>query len=150
MKLAFRKFWHGGVFDWLVALWTWSKYSHVELILDVVEGTTGQMFSSSYADDGVRFILRGSRKAPDYDYVDIPISEDERHTIFINAINELGKNYDLLGVFRFVIPLIHDDANDWFCSEICTYLLKSIGKLPHVTPNKVTPKELYQLVTGSK
>jgi hypothetical protein len=112
MKVAFYKGTRSGIaaiYSIGVRLWTQSKYSHCELIF-----SDGMAASSSFSDGGVRF------KMIDFDSEKWDIFEMPDH-LEENArqwfIDHEGLKYDLLGNVRFIIGLVRNSNNRWFCSE---------------------------------
>lgn len=144
MKLLFEK--PQDVEDRSIALWTGGPYCHVEIVFD---GGT-RMFSSSAEDGGVRWIDYGGAHFGWYDAVELPAVDPLIVAPVIAWANtQLGMAYDYNGVFAFVCPIIHDDASDWYCSEIVCECLIRLGLLPAGTSNKISPNELYKLMNNA-
>lgn len=126
MQLAFYKD-KGNFYDFVVRLFTLSKYSHCELVID------GISYSSSPRDNGVR------SKVIDFNpehWDIIEVNADKQKALdFFNK--ELGKKYDWRGAIKSVVPfLIKNDPNRWFCSEICAEAL-GIEDSEYITPVKL-------------
>lgn len=62
------------------------------------------------------------------------------------AAPELGAPYDYAGVIRFLVPLIHQDPNRWFCSEICCAALQQVGLFADVEAWRVSPNKLAKML----
>lgn len=98
------------IFHYVVCVWTLSRYSHCELVID------GWAYSSSSRDGGVR------KKKIDFnsghwDLVPLPYLDAE----YVLNFYEKTRNhkYDYLGLFGFVLPFIPHSTGRWFCSEWC-------------------------------
>lgn len=106
------------VTHWLTCLWTFSKYSHCEIVID------GYGYSSSGRDGGVR------KKLIDWDsgkWDMIPLPDlDVDYVLNFYALTE-NDDYDYRGLAWFVIPAVHDHKTRWFCSEwvACAFKLKN-------------------------
>ena len=139
MKLAFYKG-NKTIFDKITTWRTGGSHSHVELVF-----STGESFSSSQWDGGVRF------KKIEYDTLKWDILE-----LFTNQYSEKvilewcktqnGKNYDWRGVLGIFIGKKEDDPDKWFCSEICTKALQQVGLLTHLVPCYTSPETLWNSV----
>jgi len=92
-------------------LWTWSKYSHSELLID------GVCWSSSARDKGVRkkVIDLDSGKWDVFQLTDNPIIKDKALSWFIR---HEGKSYDYRNILRFIVPVGHN-KDHWVCYEAC-------------------------------
>lgn len=122
---------------WCVCLFTWSPYSHVELVID------GRCFSASSRDGGVRGkeIDLGSGH---WDVVDLPqryqLRQAQAKAWF--AAHD-GQNYDWLGVARLFIllwwlPVRHGHH---FCSKA---IAAALG-VPR--PEEFSPQMLLEYLT---
>lgn len=113
-----------------IRLWTWSRWSHAELVID------GVCYSSSSRDGGVRaktIDLNSGR----WDAVDIALSDVQVAQALAWFLVNDGDRYDWAGVWRFVIPLLPQSESRWFCFE-------SIGSaLGFAGPHKLTANDLY-------
>ena len=122
IKLAFYK----GKGDWtdkLIRLWTHSKYSHVELIIN------GLWYSTSPRDLRVR-AKQIEPKQGHWDFVEIDVSIKQKKEMVKFFKSQFGKKYDWLGIFLSqVIPLNIQEPSRWFCSEICSCALKKSNVL---------------------
>jgi len=127
VTLAFYK----GAGDWAdkaIRLWTRSKYSHSELIIN------GVWYSSSPRDLKVRgkIIIP---QANHWDYIDIPANGKQKH-IMLNFFSEqIGKPYDWKGIILSqILPLNIQDPEEWFCSEFDSKMLMLPRMLPDDKP----------------
>lgn len=95
---------------YVTRLWTWSKYSHAELVIN------GRCYSSSARDGGVRGkdinIFSGH-----WDVFDITSNEiiKQKALQWFNFHNE--DPYDYRNVIRYVLPFIGHNKNHWVCYE---------------------------------
>lgn len=123
--------------DWLhtlshygIRLWTWSKWSHAELVID------GWCYSASARDGGVRrkqIDLNSGR----WDLVSLPLSEDETVRALMWFLLHEDDGYDYLNIGRFVLPLLGHERNKWVCFE-------AIGAaLGLAAPHKLTANDLF-------
>lgn len=103
--------------DWLhllshlgIRLWTWSKWSHAELLID------GTCWSASARDGGVRrkFIDVHSGR---WDLVTLPLTEEEANRAWGWFIKHEGDGYDYLNIARFVLAPLGHERNKWVCFE---------------------------------
>lgn len=122
-----------GIYSRGVRLITKSIYSHCE-----IQFSDGWSASSSYSDGGVRF------KKIDYDparwdCIELPAKVFEAKARKWFDDHE-GQPYDLLGNLHFVISVVGDSNNDWFCSEAVGAALG----LPNSW--RFDPGSLYQVI----
>jgi len=131
VTLAFYIAKNGTFFDKLIAWWTKSKYSHVELIID------GYWYSTSPRDGTVRRkIIPISTK---WDYIEVPLKNRTKKEILEFYERTKGQKYDWINIFLCqIIPLGIQIDDRWICSEWCTYAIS--GK-----ELKISPQELYEL-----
>lgn len=104
------KGWWNRFRDSLVKLWTWSKYSHIELVID------GVCYSSSPRDGGVR-----AKKIDIYSgrWDLFPLDKEKLENSLAREWFQvhMEENYDWMGIVRFVFPFIPHRSNQWFCFE---------------------------------
>lgn len=124
--------------DWLhtvshygIRLWTWSKWSHAELVID------GVCYSSSSRDGGIRakhIDLTSGR----WNVVDIELTDEQTAKALAWFMVNDGDKYDWAGIIRFVIPFIPQGERRWFCFE-------AIGEsLGFAGAHKLTANDLYR------
>lgn len=132
-KVAFYKAWKGDWTDWLIALWTWGKYSHVELVLE-----NGKGFTASGREDRVRI------KEIDFDDGRWEIIEIDKEVDFVLLESLLGHKYDKLGIlFNEFLHIPVNGPQRYYCSEVVSCVL-------HSEPCAVDPWKLYKRLTGGK
>jgi hypothetical protein len=137
IELAFYKG-RGTIYDRLIRLWTWSRYSHVEIVVRRREKINSSLiFSSSPRDGGVRQKWSALDPAR-WDCVRVPRKLNRK---LITDELELKAQYDWRGIiFSQIVPFGWQDKNNWFCSEICA---AAIGLQ---NPHTYSPGALYRHV----
>jgi len=120
--------------DKAICFFTRSKYSHVEMIVGPLNGTSGMSISSSGRNGGVK--ERKINFNPErWDIVEVPWGPDDA----VNVLRgELDKPYDFFGILfsQFFNARLHSKSR-WFCSEICAYGLNMSE------PHRYSPGDLY-------
>lgn len=120
-------------------LWTWSDYSHGELVVD------GVCYSSSGRDGGVRHKVINLNSGR-WDLFDITDDESIKRDALAWFDVHDGDKYDYRNIVRFVLPFVGHDENKWVCYEAigaalgidkphlldAERLLLQANKLPHV------------------
>ena len=140
IKLAFYKG-PEDIFGKAIRLWTWGKYSHVEVMIG------GEMFSSR-AGIGTRCLMYPRIIDGQWDYVDVPVDAGQEAHISKWCVSEMNCRYDWRGIFLSQILFLNrEDPDKWFCSEFCAAALKVGGLLPGVVPHKMSPNGLYRKLT---
>lgn len=93
-------------------VWTWSKYSHAELVID------GVCWSSSSRDGGVRKknINLNSGKWDVFRLTDDLVVKNKALMWF--KLHE-GDSYDYRNILRFILPIVGHDKRKWVCYEAC-------------------------------
>jgi hypothetical protein len=130
------------VLDAAIRFWTRSDYSHVEMLdisqsqwkRDVFEAVAA---SSSWRDGGVRSKTI-EFKVAHWDFVGLPWAP-------VNAMKvvqaEIGAGYDYWGlIMSQILDFRQQQANRWFCSEICAHALG------FAAPHKYSPGSLFTKV----
>lgn len=137
ITLAFYKG-EGDISDKLVRLWTRSKYSHAELIID------GLWYSSSPREGKVRAKIMQPKKG-NWDYIHFYCTKEQRDKAKELFYENLNLKYDWLGIFcSQFIPLGVDSDDRWFCSEICADALHYAGLIRlEKPPSWYSPNRLF-------
>jgi hypothetical protein len=106
------------VFHDAVCWRTRSKYSHVELVLDISDAGIGACWSSSARDGGVRFkpIDLSTGRWDIYDVCGV-FDNHERVYACEWFLRHAGAKYDYLGLLIFVGYINVGEPSRWFCSE---------------------------------
>jgi len=139
MKVAFYKAKYGNWSDKLIAWWTKSEYSHVEVIVD------GVWYSSSPRDGKVR----SARIEADEKWDFIAMDGVDNMAVVVFAVGQMSKRYDWLGiVMSQVLPLKVEDPDKWFCSEFCSRALKEGGYVGLCSKDaEYSPGDLYEVLS---
>lgn len=118
------------VFHYGTCIWTLSRYSHCEMIID------GIAYSSSARDGGTRF-----KNIPDlndstrWDLFELPfVNPHEALKVFETR---KGRKYDYLGVARYVLPFMPNSKNRDYCSEI-------VSLMAGLTNTEKTPEDVFR------
>lgn len=119
-----------------IRLWTFSKYSHGELVID------GVCYSSSARDGGVRakkIDLNSGR----WDVFDIDTTPEQKQRALDWFSIHDGDSYDYRNILRFLLPFVGHNKRQWVCFE-------SIGAaLGLDKPHKLDADKLLREVTKS-
>ena len=91
-------------------LFTWSNYSHAELVID------GVCYSSSARDGGVRSKII-DLSSGHWDVFDIYVSEQTKVKALSWFTEHNGDPYDYRNVVRYVLPFIGHNKKHWVCYE---------------------------------
>jgi len=126
-------------------------YSHTE-----IEFSNGLSFSSSSWDksvdlggnpkpDGTRW-KRISYKEDRWWSYELAMSREEEEKLKVLCTETLNARYDWMGVIKFVVPLVRENPNKWFCSEVCVNrmllagFLQSIFRHWFISPNTMAKR----------
>jgi hypothetical protein len=135
MKVQFYIASNGNLFDKIIAWWTNSLFSHVEIDME-----NGMGFSASNRWNCVRYAMidfnNGNWKSVDVD-IDLDL-------VKLRADKITGKKYDYIGVFLwFVIPKSYQHPKRYWCSEAVAHVLG-------LENDKISPQRLYEVLTKGK
>jgi len=96
---------------------------------------SGQCFSSTTRGDskGVRFApAREVLHHPErWDYIEFEVPDEEYIRLVTWMRCQVDRKYDFAGVVGFVIPVIPQARNKWYCSEICCAIKRRLGIMEH-------------------
>lgn len=128
-------------FSWAIRVFSWSDYSHVEVAIG-----PDQLLGADFWD-GVNIKKVKERIHSDKLLLcefDIP---EEYQQDFIDALKaELGKKYDVPGIFGHMFKTEWERTNKWFCSELPVAKAWEIGypilNIMRGGSNRVTPRDL--------
>ena len=123
--------WQHTVSHYAIRAWTWSRWSHAELVID------GWCYSSSTRDGGVR-AKRIDLTTGRWDVVPVDLPEDQIAKAVSWFLMHDGDGYDWPGIGYFVLPLIPHDKDRWVCFESIGAALGMAGS------HKLTADDLYQ------
>jgi len=114
-----------------IRLWTFSKYSHAEIVVD------GVCYSSSSRDGGVRskvIDLESGR----WDVFEISDDPELKKRVLAWFAKHDGDPYDYRNIIRFVLPFVGHNDKHWVCFE-------SIGAALGIDkPHKLDADKLLQ------
>jgi len=115
VTLAFKK--GTGLQAWFIRFWTWSRYSHVEIIIK-------DKWISANPKDGIDIHdLRPLQD--DWMYIPIAVDESKYGDVFDFLEQQKDHRYDWCGIFCSQFFGIRKENPDrWFCSELVTRVLQ--------------------------
>lgn len=124
------------LFDEIIRLATYGKYSHCEVVIPNFEQDGDLLFecySASNMDGGVRLKLMPLPKER-WDLVKVNVNSDLVRLYFKQT---KGLKYDMLGAIGVVLP-VGENKHKYFCSEWCA------GAIGLANPHKYSPNSLYR------
>ena len=114
-KVCFRFSANNGILSRGIRFYTWpSEYSHVDLVVPG-EGLLGAM------PDGVKLRPFNYDHPTKLLYAWVDVNDSEK--IYTIAKSQTGKRYDFGAIFGLALHHDWQDAGQWFCSELATWLL---------------------------
>lgn len=125
-----RNDWLHSLSHYAIRLWTWSRWSHAELVID------GTCYSSSSRDGGVRakdIDLTTGR----WDVLPLHLDDDRLEDALAWFLTNAGDRYDWAGIARFVLPFLPHGRRRWFCFEAIAAALGMAGA------HKLTANDLH-------
>lgn len=142
MKVASYYARYGRWYEKIIAIYTLGPFSHSEIVF-----SDGQWFSSSPRDGGVRY-KKINPKPDHWEFIEIPITEQQEERMRRWCDRQVGLPYDWYGVFRFAFPWLSRSQHrrKWFCSEISIASLQRAQILRNVKPYRMCPNKLYRLL----
>lgn len=129
----------------LIRLVTFSKWSHVEYVSPSGNIISAELGRGVYSDPEDRPLQDWTAA----DVVKVPVTDLqlEQFTKWINK--QVGKKYDLLGIFGLWLKRRWQDDYAWFCSEL---LVAGMHKFKIVKvdsqPHRITPQMMYDGLKG--
>ena len=122
--------------SWLIRLFTWSRYSHVEVMVD--KGWLGASWG------GVKIRPYGYYRASSVRAVTVEMEDKDYGRMMDWLYNQVGKPYDFMAVIGIVFRRNWRSENKWFCSELVARAFevgdKPLIRADHVS--RVTPAML--------
>ena len=118
-----------------IRLWTWSRWSHAELVID------GWCYSASVMDGGVR------RKQIDlgdghWDIIPLELTQDECVKALAWFLSHEDDGYDFRNIARWIMPFVPQHPMQYVCYE-------SIGEaLGFAGAYRLDADDLYQWAKG--
>lgn len=124
----------------LIRAVTWSKWSHVALILD--DGTAIEAVYPRVRRVALSEILATHSK---YVIVDIPNVNTDK--VLSAALSQVGKPYDITSLLGILIHRQWTDTDSWFCSELVAWAFAKGGNSLFREDNihRITPQNLWML-----
>jgi len=121
----------------LIRFFTWSDFSHVDLVL------ANQDLLGARMSGGVR-IRKGTErtfsKVAQFG-VHVPATIEEQVIAFL--FGQIGKPYDWGAIFGLVFRRNWQKTDSWFCSELIAAAFQQAGfPLLRETLNRITPRDL--------
>ena len=122
---------HHVAFHYGTCLFTLSRYSHVELLID------GVAYSSSARDGGVRSkVIKDINDSNRWDLFEVDIDVKA-------ALEEFNRRkyrkYDYLGVTRFVLPFVPNIKDRDYCSE-------TVSAMCGLSHTEKSPEDLFRVM----
>lgn len=122
-----------GLFSWAIRARTWSKYSHVDIVLD------HKTYLGAIPSRGVCI---HEEEYPLQDFFEVEVTPLQYDKILLNAVSQLGKPYDFAGIFGFAIDRDWQEDDKWFCSEFIAASIQPIVPLFNEEAFKISPRDL--------
>lgn len=118
---------------------TWSKWSHVALVLD--DGTAIEATWPKVRRVALSEILAKHSK---YVIVDIPVDYNK---VVDAAMSQIGKPYDITSLFGILVHRSWSDTDSWFCSELVAWSFAQSGNslFREEDVHRITPQNLWML-----
>ena len=124
----------------IIKLFTLSHWSHVAILDD-----DGFIYDSTLLS-GVRRIHFDEWKThyTNLDFTIFPVKN--RQKVFEWLSTQVGKRYDALCIFSFILRKNYEDKNKWFCSEIVAHALGVKYKPWRLSPQFLS--QFYKTLKG--
>jgi uncharacterized protein YycO len=138
LKLQFST--TSGLISGIVRTVTWSRWSHVDCILD-----DGRLLGAQW--DGVKIRPADYEKFSRKDCLTLSVTDSELATYMAFLTAQVGKKYDSTALFGILLHRDWMERDSWFCSELQAAAIVEAGILKISTNrNRVTPELLRQLL----
>lgn len=129
----------------LIRLVTLSKWSHVEYVSPTGEVISAELGRGVYIDPQDRPIQNWTSAIA----LKVPVSELQAIQYEKWIRKQIGKKYDLLGIFGLWFRRRWQDDDSWFCSELLVaglekFEIVNVGGEPH----RITPQMMYDGLQG--
>ena len=121
--------------SWAIRARTWSKYSHVDFVIDKEKG----LYLGAIPLYGVS--IHTSNQSVE-DFFKLEVTEEQHNEILERAKREIGKPYDYWGLFGFALHRNWQENDKWFCSEYVAAMIQPTVKLFNEEPQKISPRDL--------
>jgi len=143
----------------LVRLWTHSDVSHIELVFH-----DGMCYSAAWLPErrcrwsaswlyrlrrwllpaGTRFEMFHPKENTRWRYWSVCASVEEESAVRRWCIHRLGRLYDVLGLFGFVVDWDVEEPTAWYCSEVCARAITAAKIFEF--PRRLTPGQMVELM----
>lgn len=120
-------------FSVAIRMRTWSKYSHVDFVLE--DGK----FMGALPFGGVQI---HEHRYPVEAYFKIEMPQEKVDAILEAAKALLGTPYDFWGIFGYAFIRDWQEPDKFFCSEYVAAMIQPHFNLYNETPSKITPRDL--------
>lgn len=135
ISIGFRKGMFYDIFNTIVSIFTFSKYSHVEIFID-------DKSYSATMKDGIRVLHYDRSNHEKYTLIHKEITLEQYHIIMKHYENIQGFKYDYLGIFfNHFIPIKIHNKKRYTCVE---YVSEALRKANVIKKNCYTIKQLYR------
>lgn len=139
MKVAALK--GTGIADRLIQLWTWSKYSHCELVF-----SDGVTFGSTLKPPMKTSFSQKVYNPALWDLIDINVPPEKEALIRMFCEKQAGKEYDWKAIFLSQILFLRkEDPDKWICSEVCVAAFQKASYCAGLKPCTVSPGKFVKL-----
>jgi len=130
-------------FSPLVQLVTWSKWSHVGIVID-----DETVIESTFTHGGVKKVSLDTFKDRASAWIIVELPCVDRQAIIDAALSQEGKPYDWTGLAGILFHNRNWQEDDsWFCSELVAWAFTQGGSPLFIqeTVNRITPQNLFML-----
>jgi len=130
-----------GIFSRAVRFITWSKYSHVDMIV-------GNKVIGASAMNGVEMISLDDRLDAAYRWViyEVPMQMiNDPDDVYRIISSQIGKPYDYTGILGFLFHRDWQKEEHWFCSELIAWAFCKAGinlLSDRVRKSRIAPEHL--------
>jgi hypothetical protein len=149
--------------NWLISLWTRSKYSHCELWVpndvgffdkgewDYMWQPLGLCYTSTMRGDHNGTVKRPASEVLDHpehwEYVEVELADDQYELLTCIMNLAVGQNagYATWDILKFLSPVHFSDNKRYICSEFCNDMLVWIEILKDW--GIISPKKLHKKLT---
>ena len=119
--------------SWAIRFRTWSKYSHVDFVLDK------NLYLGAIPIGGV---CKHSHRYPVEGYFELDVTKEQYEKIMDNAHAQIGKPYDFKGLFGYAQERDWQEDDAWFCSEYVAGAIEPVIRLFNEDTFKISPRDL--------
>jgi len=144
MKVAFLK--GTGILDRLIQFWTFSKYSHCELIF-----SDGSSFGTSLTSPFKTQFTYKMYFHQHWDIVEVDVPPEKELLIKAFCWTQVDKKYDWKAIFfSMILPFRKEDPSKWICSEICVAAFHVADYFGGIKACTVNPGKFAKLIKSIK